>query len=70
MLREGARQLRKAVYSTDEDWKDRMPKKNEDNDLEHELYYCDKLEKAIESDEVLRSLPKSKGKIKPAKRND
>lgn len=63
VLRERARQLRKAVYSTDEDWKDRMPKKNEDNDLEHELQYCDKLEKAIESDEVLRSLPKVKEKL-------
>jgi transposase len=63
VLRERARQLRKAVYSTDEDWKDQMPKKNEDNDLEHELQYCDKLEKAIESDEVLRSLPKVKEKL-------
>lgn len=63
VLRERARQLRKAVYSTDEDWKDRMPKKNEDNDLEHELQYCDKLEKAIESDEVLRSLSKVKEKL-------
>ena len=34
VLRERARQLRKAVYSTDESWKERMPKKNEDNDLE------------------------------------
>ncbi len=63
VLRERARQLRKAVYSTDEGWKGRMPKKNEDNDLEHELQYCDKLEKAIESDEVLRSLPKVKEKL-------
>lgn len=63
VLRERARQLRKAVYSTDEDWKDQMPKKNEDNDLKHELQYCDKLEKAIESDEVLRSLPKVKEKL-------
>jgi transposase len=63
VLRERARQLRKVVYSTDENWKERMPKKNEDNDLEHELLYCDTLEKAIESDEVLRSLPKVKEKL-------
>jgi transposase len=63
VLRERARQLRKVVYSTDENWKDRMPKKNEDNDLEHELLYCDKLEKAIGSDEVLRSFPKVKEKL-------
>jgi hypothetical protein len=63
VLRERARQLRKIVYSTDENWKERMPKKNEDNDLGHELLYCDKLEKVIESDEVLRSLPKVKEKL-------
>jgi transposase len=63
VLRERARQLRKVVYSTDENWKERMPKKNEDNDLEQELLYCDTLEKAIESDEVLRSFPKVKEKL-------
>jgi transposase len=63
VLRERARQLRKVVYSTDENWKDRMPKKNEDNDLEQELLYCETLEKAIESDEVLRSYPKVKEKL-------
>lgn len=63
VLRERALQLRKVVYSTDQSWKGRMPPKNEDNDLEHELSYCDKLEKEIESDEVLRSLPKVKEKL-------
>jgi transposase len=63
VLKERARQLRKVVYSTDENWKERMPKKNEDNDLEHEISYCGKLEKEIESDEVLRSIPKVKEKL-------
>ncbi len=63
VLKERARQLRKVVYSTDENWKERMPKKNGDNNLEHELSYCDKLEKEIESDEVLRSFPKVKEKL-------
>jgi transposase len=63
VLKERARQLRKVVYSTDEKWKERMPKKNEDNDLEHELTYCGNLEKEIESDEVLRSMPKVKEKL-------
>jgi hypothetical protein len=63
VLRERARQLRKVVYSTDENWKGRMPQKNEDNDLEHELLYCDTLEQAIASDEVQRSLPKVKEKL-------
>lgn len=63
VLRERARQLRKAVYSTNESWKGRMPAKNEDNDLGHELSYCDELEKAIGSDEILCSLPKVKEKL-------
>lgn len=63
VLRERARQLRKIVYSTDETWKERMPEKNEDNDLEHELLYCDTLEKTIGSDEVLSSFPKVKEKL-------
>lgn len=63
VLKERAKQLRKVVYSVDENWKERMPKKNEDNDLEHELSYCGKLEKDIESDEVLRSFPKVKEKL-------
>ena len=63
VLKERAKQLRKVIYSVDENWKVRMPKKNEDNDLEHELSYCGKLEKDIESDEVLRSFPKVKEKL-------
>jgi transposase len=63
VLKERARQLRKAVYSSDESWKGRMPKKNEENDLEQELSYCHELEKEIESDEVLRSMPKVKEKL-------
>jgi len=63
VLKERARQLRKVVYSTDENWKGRMPKKNEDNDLKQVLSYCGKLEKEIESDEVLRSMPKVKEKL-------
>jgi transposase len=63
VLKERARQLRKVIYSIDENWKGRMPKKNEDNDLEQELSYCGKLEKEIESDPLLRSLPKVKEKL-------
>jgi len=63
VLKERARQLRKVVYSTDESWKGRMPEKNEDNDLEQELSYCGKLEKEIESDEVLWLFPKVKEKL-------
>ncbi len=63
VLKERARQLRQVVYSMDENCKEQIPKKNEDNDLEHELSYCGELEKVIESDEVLRSVPKVKEKL-------
>lgn len=63
VLKERAKQLRKVVYSADESWTNRMPKKNDDNELEHELAYCSELEKAIESQEILCSLPKVKEKL-------
>jgi transposase len=63
VLRERARQLRKVVYSTDENWKGQMPTKNENDDLEQELLYCDKLEKQIESDLQLSSMPRVKEKL-------
>lgn len=63
VLKERARQLRKVVYSVDEKWKGRMPEKNETNNLEQELSFCGRLKKEIESDEVLRSLPKVKEKL-------
>ena len=63
VLKERAKQLRKIVYSADESWINQMPKKNEDNDLEHELIYCSELETEIESDEILCALPKVKEKL-------
>jgi transposase len=63
VLKERAKQLRKVVYSADESWTDRMPKKNDDNDLEQELIYCSELEKEIESEKILCSLPKVKEKL-------
>ncbi|MBK9358244.1 MAG: IS1182 family transposase [Bacteroidales bacterium] len=63
VLKERAKQLRKVVYTADESWTDRMPKKNDDNDLEQELTYCSELEKKLESEELLCSLPKVKEKL-------
>lgn len=63
VLKERAKQLRKVVYSVDENLKNRMPQKNEDNDLENEISYCNRLEKEIASDEALSSLPKVKEKL-------
>jgi transposase len=57
VLRERSKQLRKAVYNFDESWKDRMPKKNNDNDLEKELSYSKDLEQRITRDASISSIP-------------
>ena len=57
VLRERSKLLRKAVYAIDQDLKDCMPEKNGSNDLEKELAYCKELEKCIESDLSLSSIP-------------
>lgn len=63
VLRERSKLLRKAVYSIDEDMKERMPKKNDSGELEKELAYCKELEKLIESDQILSSIPAVKEKL-------
>jgi transposase len=63
VLRERSKQLRKAVYSFDEKWKDRMPTKNIDNDLEKELAYCQQLEALMEKEPSLCSIPAVKEKL-------
>jgi transposase len=63
VLKERAKQLRKVVYSLNEDRKGILPEKNENNDLSNEIAYCDKLTKEIASDAVLSSLPKVKEKL-------
>jgi len=55
--------LRKAVYSIDEDMKERMAKKNDSGELEKELAYCKELENLIESDPTLSSIPAVKEKL-------
>jgi transposase len=63
VLRERSKLLRKAVYAIDEDMKDRMPEKNDSNDLERELAYCQELEKHIGSDPTLSLIPAVKEKL-------
>ncbi|HEY0175460.1 MAG TPA: IS1182 family transposase [Pedobacter sp.] len=63
VLRERSKLLRKAVYSIDEQMKDRMPKKNDSGELEKELAYCKELEKLIESDQTLSLVPAVKEKL-------
>jgi transposase len=63
VLRERAKLLRKTVYLFDEEWKERMPEKNNGNDLEKELAYCKKLEKCIEKEQSISSIPAVKEKL-------
>lgn len=63
VLRERSKLLRKAVYSIDEEMKGRMPEKNDSGELEKELAYCKELEKLIESDQTLCSIPSVKEKL-------
>jgi transposase len=63
VLRERSKLLRKAVYAIAEDMKDGMPEKNDSNELEKELAYSKALEKHIESDQTLSSIPAVKEKL-------
>lgn len=63
VLRERSKLLRKTVYSFDDQFKERMPEKNTDNDLEKELAYCKELEKRIENEPSISSIPAVKEKL-------
>ena len=62
-LRERSRLLRKTVYAFDDQFKERMPQKNTDNELEKELAYCKELEKRIENEPSISSIPAVKEKL-------
>jgi hypothetical protein len=51
------------VYLFDEEWKENMPQKNIDNDLEKELAYCKELEQRIENEPTISSIPGVKEKL-------
>lgn len=63
VLKERSKILRKAVYTVDESWTGRMPKKNIEDDLQKEIAYCKELGKAIGSDRTLSSVPAVKEKL-------
>ena len=63
VLRERSRLLRKTVYQFDEEFKSKMPSKNVENDLNKELAYCKELEKSIENEPSLSSIPAVKEKL-------
>jgi hypothetical protein len=63
VLRERSKLLRKTVYKFDENWKEHMPEKNNENDIEKELLYCKELEKRVEKDESISLIPAVKEKL-------
>ena len=67
VLRERSKQLRKTVYKYDEHWKGRMPKKNIENDLEKELAYCKEVERIIEKEQSISSIPAVQEKLNTLK---
>lgn len=58
ILQDRARKLRKAVYAMDESLKARMPAKNENDLLEDEIAYCNKLISFIEKESGVAQVPK------------
>lgn len=63
VLRERSKQLRKSVYSYQEDWVGKMPIKNQSNDLDKELAYCKELENLLEDTPTLSEVPTIKEKL-------
>jgi transposase len=63
VLRERSKLLRKTVYTFDDQFKEHMPQKNTENDLEKELAYCKELEKRIENEPSISSIPAVKEKL-------
>ncbi len=63
VLRERSKLLRKIVYSYDETWKERMPEKPKEDDLEKELVYSKDLEERIAKDGSISSIPAVKEKL-------
>lgn len=63
VLRERSKLLRKTVYTFDDQFKEYMPEKNAENDLEKELKYCKELEKRIENEPSISSIPAVKEKL-------
>jgi transposase len=63
VLRERSKLLRKTVYQFDDEFKNQMPPKNTDNDLEKELAYCKELETCIANEPSISSIPAVKEKL-------
>ena len=53
----------KTVYTFDDQFKERMPQKNTNNDLEKEQAYCKELETLIENEPSISAIPAVKEKL-------
>ena len=58
-----SKQLRKCLYEADEQIKEKLPSKNTDDNLEHELAYTQSLVDKVSEDEVLINIPKIKERL-------
>ena len=58
-----SKQLRKCLYETDEAIKEKLPAKNTDDNLEHELAYTQELVDKVSEDEILINIPKIKERL-------
>jgi hypothetical protein len=67
VLRERSKQLRKTIYKYDENYKELMPTKNIENDLAKELAYCKELERIIEKESSISSIPAVREKLNSLK---
>lgn len=63
VLRERSKQVRKAVYTYQKDWKNKMPLKNDSNDLEKEITYSKELETLLEASPSISEVPSVKEKL-------
>ncbi|MCG4722898.1 IS5/IS1182 family transposase, partial [Alistipes putredinis] len=57
------KKLRKAIYSIDENMKEKFPPKSTTNDLMDEINYCQKLIRIVENEETIVNFPKVKEKL-------
>lgn len=63
ILRLRSKQLRKSLYESDESIKDKLPLKNTDDELEHELDYTKGLLDIVDSNPTLAEVPKIKERL-------
>lgn len=63
VLKERSKHLRKILYDIDENIKEKLPAKNTDDDLEHEISYCKNLIKYVNERDALSGYPKVSVKL-------